>query len=209
MCVRMATVITVTTQPVEDPQVPTPSHYDDVSAQLMAALDAFAGAIPKLEESEIADAKQVRKNLNVPEAFCYTAIAAAEQLPELEVAKRQYAEKNRNRLQYIAAVSPLADKLVTVLRRLTHGLRANKSAVGGDSLEIYRLVRALLKNTRNPAVAAHSDALQRDLAKKSLTKEEREKRKAKKLNDLIEQAIAERAAQGILTIHPQKEVKAA
>lgn len=204
----MDPVITVTTQPIVDPQTPTPSHYDEVAAQLMEALDRFAAAIPKLDESAAVDAKQVRRNLNVPDAFCHTAISATEQLPELEVPRKLYAEKNRNRLQYIAAFGPVNDKLLALSQRLTHGLRANRSAVGGDSLEIYRVTRAQVKSTRNPALVSHFEALQRDLAKRKQTKAERKEREAKKLDQLVEEAIAKRAAQGLLTIH-QKEVNAA
>ena len=175
----------------------------------MDALDRFAAAIPKLEESEAADAKQVRKNLNVPNAFCYTAITATEQLPELEVARKQYAEKNRNRLQYLAAFGPVNDKLLAVSQRLTHGLRANKSAVAGDSLEIYRVTQAQVKSTRNPALVSHFEALKRDLAKRKQTKAERDQKKLAKFEAAVERAIAERAAKGLLTIHQQKEVEAA
>ena len=203
----MTPVITVTIQPVEDPLTPTPSHYDEVAAQLLTALDAFTGAVPKLEEAAIFEAKQVRRNLNVPEVFCYSAINAAEQIPELEDVRKQYAEKTRNRLQYIAAFDPLAVKLGAVLRRVLHGLRANKSAAGGDSLEIYRVLRAKLKNSKNPGLLAHAEALKIALAKKSLTKAELEERKTKKFNDAVEQEV-ERRLQARLAAK-EKEVKAA
>ena len=179
------------------PHVPIDLVFDFDVYNAAARDEDFHLALKRLHESD------------VPEVFCYSAVNATEQLPELEDMRREYAEKTRNRLQYHAAFSPLADKLAAVLRQVIHGVRANKSALGGDSLEIYRVLRARLKNSRNPGMRAHVDGLQRDLAKKSATKAEREQQRALKLEKAVEDEIARRAAKGMLTIHEQKEVKAA
>jgi hypothetical protein len=54
---------------------------------------------------------------------------------------------------------------------------------GRDALEIYAVARVKAKKSGNPTVAA----MKRDLAKKSLTKAERDERKAAKLEELVEQ----------------------
>ena len=204
----MEPLITVVTEPVVDPQTPTPTHYQEVAGQLMAALAAFASIIPKLEEAEAADAKQVRRYLNVPDVFCYTAITAAEDLPELDSAQ-QHTVQGRNRLQYIEAFRPVDQMLYVVSRRLRHGLYANKSAVAGNALEIYRVARAKKKSNRNPALAAHVEAMKRDLAKVSLTKAERDARKAAKFREAVEKELAERKIQEALAAQRQSEGKAA
>ncbi len=203
----MAPVITVTTETVVDSQIPTLTHYVEMAADLMGAIDVFGAIIPKLDESETADAQQVRKNLNVPDVFCFTTINAAEQLPELETSKKLFADKNRNRLQYLEAFRPLKDKVDALSRRLKHGLRANKSALATDSLEIYRVAQALAKDTRNPALTAQVAAMKRDLAKKAATKAQRDARKAAKLNEAVEREIQKRRIQAALADQRQKEVK--
>lgn len=83
----MAT-ITLTTDPPVDPQTPTLTHYQQLSAEIQAAVDTITTLLPKLEESLIDDVRQARRNLNVPDAFCYTAVNAVEQLPELNAANK-------------------------------------------------------------------------------------------------------------------------
>lgn len=202
----MEQVITVVAQPFEDPETPTWTPYQQLVNELMAALDAFASIIPKLVQAETLDAKQVRRNLNVPDAFCYTAITAAEELPELG-STRQYTGPGRNRLQYIAALRPLNDKLEAVSRRVKHGLYANKSAVAGDALEIYRVAKAKKKSNRSPALAAHVEAMKRDLAKLSMTKAERDARKAARFEAAVEKAVQQRRIQEALAAQREKEVK--
>lgn len=203
--VQMA-VITFTTEPVEDPTSATPTHYQQVATDLIAALDAFVSIIPKIDEAEDSDAKQVRKNLNVPDAFCYAVISAAEQVPELEA--REYTEADRNRLQYLEAFRPVYAKLVAVADTLRHGLRANQSIVGGHALEIYRVATARVKSALNPALRAFHATMKAALAKKVPTKAEREAAAKKKFDDAVEQEVQVRLAK--LAAEPQqKEVIAA
>ena len=201
----MTPVITVTTQPIPDPKTSTPTHYQEVAANLIAALDAFVAIVPKIDEAETSDAKRVRRNLNVPDVFCHTAIAVAEQSPELESAKAN-AELNRNRLQFLEAFRVVDDKLDAVSSRLKHALFAVKSEVASQALEVYRVVRARMK--RNPALAPHAEVLKRDLGRRFKTKAEREERKARKFNEAVEQAVALRLGVKVLT-QEQKEAKAA
>lgn len=189
--------ITVTTEPIIDPQTHTPTFYLQLAAELMAALDTIATIMPKLEEAEAAEAKQARRNLNVSDAFCVSAIVAVEQLPELDAAKRLNVEKSRNRLQFLEAFRPVDDKLDAISRRLKHALRANKSALGTDALLIYRMARAQASDDRSPAISGLVAALKRDLGRKMPTKAEREERKAQRLRTAVEQALGQ---------SPQKEV---
>jgi hypothetical protein len=205
----MDPIIKVTTEPVPDPQTPTPTHYQQVAAQLMTALDDFVTAIPKLDESETVDAKEVRRNLGVTDAFCLTAISAAEQLPELKDLRDQYAEKGRNRLQYIEAVRLVDDKLTAVSERVKHVVRMNKSAVSGDALDIYRITQARAKRSRNPALAAFAAAMKRDLGKTGLSKADREERATRKFNDAVEKEVLRRLGLQVPTPQQKEVPKAA
>jgi hypothetical protein len=120
---------------------------------------------------------------------------------------RQYTGPGRNRLQYIQALRPLNDKLEAVSRRLIHGLRANKSAVAADALEIYRVAKAKQKSHRSPALAVHVEAMKRDLAKLSMTKTERDARKAARFEEAVEKELQKRRTQEALAAQRQKEEK--
>jgi hypothetical protein len=119
-----------------------------------------------------------------------------------------YAEKDRNRLQYIEAFRPLYAKLIAVANILQHGLRANRSAVGGDALEIYRVATARVKSALNPALRAFHATMKAALAKKVPTKAEREAAAKKKFDAAVEQEVQARLAK--FAAEPQqKEVIAA
>ena len=183
----MAT-ITLTTDPPVDPQTPTPTHYQQLAAEIQAAIDTIATLLPKLEESLTADTRQARRNLNVPDAFCHTAVNAVEQLPEINAAKKLNVDKCRNQLQFIEAFRPVYDKFEAVSRRLRHALWSNKASAATASLQVLRVAKAYASDNRSPAVAAHVAAMQRDLARKTrMTKAELAERKLQKLKQASEQ----------------------
>ena len=204
----MAPVITLTIQPPVDPDVPTPTYYQQLAAELMNVFEQLNALIPKLEESEGVDGKVFRANLGVPEQFCLTAITAVEQLPELAGGRTFETEKNRNRLQFVEAFRPVFQKGFATLKRVERAVRAAKSMVATESLQVYRVAKGYASDNKSPLIESFAAALKRDLGRKTTPKAEREARKAKKLDDLVEKKIAQRAAQGLLTIH-SKEVKAA
>lgn len=188
----MSSIISATVEPQADPETPTVTHFGSVSGEVMAACEVIVAAFPKMEEAVFADAKQARRHLNVPDGFCLTAISGVEQIAELEGSKQLEAERSRNRLQFLEAFRPVEAKLDGVSRRLKHMLRAVKSALAGDSLAIYRVARAHVKDGRSPQLAAYVAAMKRDLGRKVSTKAERDARKAARLAVEVEKAIAAR-----------------
>lgn len=182
--------ITVTTQPPVDPETSTQTYYQQLVAEFMEVFDQLLVIIPKLEAAEAVTAKSVRANLNVPEAFCASAIIAVEQLPELESTKVANAERWRNRLQFIEAFRPLDDKVVGFGRVLKHALRAAKSSLATELLQMYRIVRGHASAGKNPAAQTHVDAMKRDLARKTSTKAERDARKEQKIKAAVEEELA-------------------
>jgi hypothetical protein len=203
----MAQSITITTQPPVDPQVSTPTYYQQLATEFMAAFEQMSAIIPKLEEAEAANIKMFRANLGVPDAFCNTAINAVEQLPELEAARRLHAEKSRNRLQLLEAFRPLGATAAGFSKRLDRVLMAAKSGLATDSLQIYRIAKSVASDKRSPIVEAHVAAMKRDLARKTLTKAERDERNAAKLKAAVEAELTRRE----LKVLPQRheEVKKA
>ena len=195
-------VITVTTEPVIDPQTHTPSFYDQVVGDVLPVLDRIMDVIPKVEESESATAKEVRSNLFVTEAFCADAINAVEQIPELTATNKLDPDQGHLDLQFLVAVRPLEHKLKAATKRVTHTIRAVKSRLGGKALTIYRIAQELASDGRSPGVQAHVDAMKLALGRRVATKAVRDQHKAEKFEAAVRAEVEKRLAL-------MKEVKAA
>ena len=200
-------VITVTTEPVIDPQTPTPSFYDQLAAELLPVVDRIMEITPKLDESETVSAKSVRSGLFASDAFCADAIDAVEQIPELAATKKLDPVLGRNQLQFLVAFRPFEHKLVATARRVTHALRAVKSDLGSRSLQVYRIAQGLASDERSPGVRAHLEAMKRDLGKRASTKAVRDQRKAEKFEAAVQAEVEKRVEIAIAL--RLKEVQAA
>lgn len=200
-------VITVTTEPLIDPQTHTPTFYDQIVGDLLPVLDQVLNVVPKLDESEAATAKSVRANLFVSDAFCADAINAVEQIAELAAANRLDPALGRNQLQFLIAFRPLEHKLTAVARRVTHALRAVKSGLATRSLQVYRIAQELASDERSPGVSAHVEAMKRDLGRRASTKAVRDQRRAEKFEAAV-QAEVEKRVQAAVE-QRLREVKAA
>jgi hypothetical protein len=182
--------ITVTTQPSVDPETPTQTYYQQLVDEFMNVFDQMLAIIPKLEAAEAVTAKSVRANLNVPEAFCASAITAVEQLPDMEAVKAANAERWRNRLQFIEAFRPLDDKVIGFEKILKHALRAVKSSLATELLQMYRIIRGHASAGKNPAAQAHVEVMKRDLGRKTLTRAERQEKAEQKIKARVAEELA-------------------
>jgi hypothetical protein len=170
--------IVVTTEPPVSPQTPTVTHYQQLAADFVKALDQIATIIPQLEEAELAVAKFTRGQLGIPEKFCATAIAAVEQLPELQALNRLDPVAGRDTLQFLEAFRTVRDRAVAFAKSLKFSFDSRKANLSRQSLQIYAVAKGLARDKRNPEVAAHVENMKRDLARPVPTKEQREQRKA-------------------------------
>jgi hypothetical protein len=185
-------IITISTEPQVDPRTHTPTHYGLLAAEINAAFDKIAAVLPKAEEAQALDERQVRKNLNVPDAFCVTATAALVELPDVEGARKFSADRNRNRLQFLEAFRLVDDKLDRLSALVKRALYAEKSALGGDCLQILRVVKAFASDGRSPVAARHVAAMQRDLNRRAQSKAERDAKREAKFNEEVERRLAMR-----------------
>jgi hypothetical protein len=200
-------VITISTLPPVDPQVSTPTYYQKLADEVIAAFESIAGVLPKTDESTAVEARLARRYLNVSDALCITTIHALEQYPELEAAKKLYApEQGRNGLQFLEAFRSVDDRLDSLSRRLKHALRVTKSNLGSSALEIYRMTRAQASGGRNPALASLAAAMKRDLARRSPTKAAREAKKEQQIREAVDLELRRLGVDRALL---EKEVKKA
>jgi hypothetical protein len=206
MCVFMA-VITVTTEPVIDPQTHTPTFYEQVVNDLLPVLDQVLNVVPKLDAAETATAKSVRSNLFVSDAFCADAIDAVEQTAELAAANRLDPVLGRNQLQFLVAFRPVELKLTGLSRRVTHALRAVKSDLATRSLQVYRIAQGLASDQRSPGIRVHVDAMKRDLGRRVATKAARDQARAERFEAAVEAEVEKRVQAAVE--QRLREVKAA
>jgi hypothetical protein len=196
-------VITVTTEPVVDPQTYTPTFYDQLVGELFRVLDRMVEVIPKLDEAESVTAKSARSGLFASDAFCADAIDAVEQIPALAAVNKLDPVQGRNHLQFLVAFRPLEHKLAATARRLTHALRAIKSGLAMKSLQVYRIAQELASDQRSPGVSAHLEAMKRDLGRRVATKAVRDRIRAEKFEAEVAKRVEEVVALRL------KELKAA
>ena len=182
-------VITVTTEPVAEPVVPSVTFYQQHVDALMGAVDKVSDIIPRISEAEAAAANEVRRNLGVPVGSIAAAINAVEQLPQVAAANKLDPARIRLLLQFIEASTPLYDQLSAVSRRLRYALRAAKSEAGTATLHVLRICQSIASDERSPVVEAHMVAIRRDLPRRKTTKAEREARKAQKIREEVEKAM--------------------
>jgi len=170
--------IVVTTEPPVSPATPTVTHYQQLAADFIKALDQITTIIPQLEAAELAVAKFTRGQLGVPELFCATAIAAVEQLPELQASNRLDPVAGRDALQFLDAFRTVRDRAIAFAKSLKFTFDSRKANLSRQALQVYALAKALNRDKRNPEIAAHVENMKRDLARPVPTKEQREQRKA-------------------------------
>jgi hypothetical protein len=189
-------IITMTTDPPVDTHTPTPTRYELISAEIQEAVDKIVFLLPKLEESLDAELQQVRRNLNVPDVYCYTAVNVLVQFPELNAGKKIDVDRCLNELQFIAAFRPMRDRVAAALRRVDHALRAKKSSVATATLQVLRIAKAYASDNKNPGIAAAIAAMQRDLGRKtSLTRAQQAERRLVKLGKAAEPSPAGKEVQ--------------
>jgi hypothetical protein len=184
-------VINVTTEPAVDSQVPTITHYQQVAAEFLKALDQITATVPQIEEAETGP-KINRGHLGVSDAFCVASVNAIEQLPQVQASKKIDPVAVRNKLQYLEAFRPIADTIAAVAKRVDYTLMFLKSAVVEDAYQIYRITKGFAGDKRSPLVQAHAATMKAALNRRGGTKQQREERKAEKLK----LAVAEELAKG-------------
>jgi hypothetical protein len=172
---------------------PTETRYALLAAAFMKAIDDIAAVIPPLDPAMVKTAKFVRGHQNVPDRFCETVLNAVEQVPALQGVGALDTVAGRDTLQFLSAFRPALDKGEALQKALFYIVMGRKAALATQALQIYGVARSISRDPANSQVAAHFEAMQRDLGRKGLTKAQRELRKA------IKKAAAEVAEKEVKT----------
>jgi hypothetical protein len=167
---------TPTTQTVDavtpDPATPSPTqtHYQQLAAQIIAALDDIAAKIPALEGKHVSTIDFVRTHQNVPLEFIETVTSAVELTPALSSTQKFDTAEARDALQFIQAFRPVFDLMNTLARDLKFTISSRRAKITADSLQMYAIAKGVARDPNTPEVGAHVANMRRDLARKKRPK---------------------------------------
>lgn len=156
--------------PPTDTVTPTITHYQQVAAEFMAALDEIAKIIPKLEAVHVSTANLVRSRLNVPNEFLATVTAAVEQTPELQAVNKLSVNEARDTLQFLEAFRPVRDKVDAFAKNLKHTMDSRKATLATQSLQVYDIAKGVARDPNSATVAALVANMKRDLGRRGRPK---------------------------------------
>jgi hypothetical protein len=149
---------------------PTITHYQQLADQFSKALDDIVAIIPKLESTHAATANFVRSHLNVPTVFLATAIAAVEQVPELQSVNKLDVAAARDTLQFNEAFRPIQDKITAFAASLKFTMSSRKANLAADALQIYSIAKGVARDPGSAGVASIVANLKRDLGRRGRPK---------------------------------------
>jgi len=149
-----------------NPLTPTITYYQQLAEQTSKALDEIAAIIPKLEATHATTAPFVRTHLNVRTEFLATAIAAVEQVPELQGVNKLDVTAARDTLQFIEAFRPVQDKLTAFAKSLRFTMDSRKASLATDALQIYSIAKGVARDPGSADAASHVANLKRDLGRR-------------------------------------------
>lgn len=158
-----------TTPPVGIP-TPTVTHYQQVAAEFMSALDEISQIIPKLEAIHVSTANLVRSRLNVPNEFLATVTAAVEQVPELQAIQKLDVNSAHDTLQFLEAFRPVRDKVDAFAKNLKYTMDSRKASLATDSLLTYDVAKGLARDPKSATIASLVANMKRDLGRRGRPK---------------------------------------
>jgi hypothetical protein len=158
------------TLPTVDTPTPTITHYQQVAAEFMSALDEIAQIIPKLEAIHVSTANLVRSRLNVPNEFLATVTAAVEQVPELQAIQKLDVNAARDTIQFLEAFRPVRDKVDAFAKNLKYTMDSRKAKLATDSLLTYDVAKGLARDPNSATIASLVANMKRDLGRRGRPK---------------------------------------
>ena len=153
-----------------DTLTPTITHYQQIAAEFMAALDEIAQIIPKLEAAHVSTANLVRSRLNVPNDFLATVTAAVEQVPELQAMQKLDVSAARDTLQFLEAFRPVRDKVDAFAKNLKYTMDSRKADLATKSLLTYDVAKGLARDPNSATISALVANMKRDLGRRGRPK---------------------------------------
>ena len=161
----MSTVFNHPETAAADGTVPTltVTHYQQVAAEVSAAVASALSKIAPLEAPHPTTRDFVRANASVDDRFIASVIAAVESNPELQTPKFDVNEA-RDMLQFHDAFRPVLDQIEVLARNLKFTIDGRKAKTAEEALHVYALAKRYAKNP-NSGVLAHVEIMRRELGR--------------------------------------------
>ncbi|HJQ38507.1 MAG TPA: hypothetical protein VKB93_15320 [Thermoanaerobaculia bacterium] len=145
------------------PSTLTITHYQQLAAEFSAELDRVLSMFPATDPARSASEDFVRSRRSVPLVFMGTAIAGVQETPELQAIKKLDVNEGRDTLQFIDAFRPVIDKVDRFQKELAARMNVRQALLAEDSLQIYEVVKGLVRGKRSGPMATLAANLKRDL----------------------------------------------
>jgi len=161
----MSNVIRQSQTAVEGETTPSPTvtHYQQIAAQVSAAITTALQQIAPLEAPHPTTRDFVRANASVSIDFIVSVIAAVESTSELQGTKFNVVEA-RDMLQFIEAFRPVLDLIDVLARKLKFTMDARKANVAEDALHVYALGKRYARSP-NSTTLPHVEIMRRELGR--------------------------------------------
>lgn len=149
------------------PSVPTPTvtYYQQVAAQMSAALSNAAALIASLESPHTSTIGFVRSHSGVPANFIATAATAVVAAPVLQSVSKFDVDEARDVLQFLEAFRPVVDQIEALGVDVKFTMDSRKATVAADALQIYAIAKGVARDPSSAALLAHVNNMKRDLGR--------------------------------------------
>jgi hypothetical protein len=148
---------------------PTVTHYQQLAAEVMTALDNIIAFLPQLEVRHFSTATFARTHVNVSIEFLATVISAVEQLPELQSLNKLDVAVGRDTLQLLEAFRTVSDKFAAVQKEVGFTMMSKKADLVVAALQIYDIAKGMARDSTNIALLSHVANMKRDLNRRGPT----------------------------------------
>ncbi len=163
-------VISPTTAAVDatEPSSPTTTFYDQLAAQLSAAVEQTISQIPGYND-DLSGIPKTARRLVTPQFIAMT-VAATKSSEELTGVNQIDINQTRDDAQFSDAFQPLTDQLRGFVRRLDLMMKVKDVRAGRSALSVYHIARRLTLNSNNTKLAVHVANLKAELKRKRTKK---------------------------------------
>ena len=142
----------------------TVTHFQQLAAQLEAAMKAVLAEVPKFEMPQRAKTSAVRVHLTVPPDFIVNA-AAVVKSSEIDLIKVFDPAEAQNVLQFVEAFKPLVEVAAAFAAGLDFTVKVQYARAAAGALAVFAIVKRLAKKG-DGTMERHVETRSRTLGRK-------------------------------------------
>jgi len=157
------TTLSITPAPTDDPVppiTPTTTLYQKLAAAMITSMEATAAQVPGYGD-DLSYVGRLQKLL--PPDVITMAVFAVEGSEELTSVDLLNNVETRDTLQFSEAFRPAVDRILGIARRLTLMMDIREAKAGRAALNIYGVMRRLVRNPDNTHLVVHVEKIRAEL----------------------------------------------